>query len=357
MFGASATTNTSIQDIQLSQDSLFHALSSCKNLVHYLDADREIQSLAAKAKQIPSPSTHLVYNRWSIAWLKIESTSLHCFRKIFNYSKPYLINYFPNFTKKLQVKMQHRMLQHQTPYFKNLFKENLITRSLNCHQPESSDFYLHFNIKLRVRSIENGQCQSSSLSKKRFLMPNGICQGMCDWFTYLYFKTLPYYSDPEFHLQSIAKLFENGAPRQAELLQLFGWINVEIRDSILGFEIKKECGTNLLTIETLTEDKVKSSLFIKDLPVGVYSVVLSIVWDKGHSLRYFKINENLGFIFDPNIGLIKLAGNNQYEDLSEKLLNNARLLKSDDDSYFEFHQMTQHDDHVLTETKYTINVE
>lgn len=355
-------SSTSLATIQQSHDSLFLALSSCENLVQYLDADREIQNLTTKAKQTPSLSTHLAYNRWSLAWLKIESSSLYCFRKIFNYSEPAIHYYFPNFTKKIQVKIKHKMFQHRTHYYKNLFKEHLLTRSFNGHQPENSDFYLHPNVGLRVRKFENNQCKFSSYSQKRFLMLDGICKGMCDWFTHLYFKTLPYYSTPDVHLQSIAKLFENGAPRQAEILQLFGWAEDELRNFILGLEIKKGDRVllndkTLLSIKNLKEDKTNPSLFIKDLPSGVYSVEL-MAFDQGHAISYFKISENVGFIFDPNIGLIKLARINQHEDLVEKLLNITRFLKFvDENSYFHFHQITQFNHNMSTKTKYTISIE
>lgn len=80
--------------------------------------------------------------------------------------------------------------------------------------------------------------------------------------------------------------------------------------------------------------------------------------NKSHALLYFKIDKNLGFIFDPNIGLIKLAGNKQCEAFANKLLVSAHILSSmDDDSYFEFQQLVQRDEATPTHTTYTISVE
>lgn len=338
------------------QDRLLHALSSRENFVQYLDAESEIQALTASAKVSPSPPGHLAYNRWSITWLKIKTVSLHCFCKIFNCFEPYLGKYFPNFTKKVQVRIKHKMLQYQVPHFQILFNSYLLESSLNAHRPENSEFYLHPNVTLRARIFENGQCTSSGLSKKEFLMSKGICAGMCDWLTYLYFNTLPHFSDPEIHLRTLAKLFENGAPRQAELLQLFGWTDRDVLDLILRFEnVKTDC--NPLTLKTLNEERAKSCQFLKDLPIGVYRIQLSMDADANHALRYFNISDNLKFLFDPNIGLIKLTGNGQFEDFAEKLLTIAHLFKDADEwSHFEFHQV-RHDEKTPSAKTCTINVE
>lgn len=350
-------SSTAIQ----SEDSLSRALSSCENFVQYLNGEREIQNLARKA-QHPLSITHLAYNRWSFTWLKIESASLHCVTRIFNYCKPCFIHFFPILTKQLQVKIQHKRVQHRTPYFQDLFKEQLLTRSLNSHQPESADFYLHPSINLRTRKFKDDQVEFSSFSQKRFLMLDGICQGMCDWLIYLYFHSLPYYldSDPAIHLKSLAQVFENGAPRQSELLQLFGWAEKEVKHFMLGFEVEndKQESQDLLTIKSLKEDKTKAFSVIKNFPIGVFLISFELDSSNGHALVYFKINENLGFIFDPNIGLIKLASHDQHEDLVEKLLASTQLLRYiDDNCCFEFHRVTPKNSHEPHKTKYTIGLE
>lgn len=343
-------------------DPLLLALSSCENLVQYLDAEAEVQNLASKATQ-SSSSNSLIDNRWSVAWLKIESKPLQCFLTIFNYTKSYLVGYFPNLTKKIQISINHRLHQHKNLYFQSLFKEQLLVRSLNVHQPSSSDFYLHSNITLRTRLFENNQFKSSGISEKKFFMSDGLCKGECVWFTYLYFKTLSYFSDPEFQLQTIARLFENGAPRQAELIQLFGWTDVEIIEFILGTGLKineqiSSIDTDLLKVNDLSNKLAKSTNFLKDLPLGAFSIVLSINSSQGHEIRYFKISENLGFIFDPNIGLIKLKETNQHLDLAEKLIISARIINSlDEYSYYEIHQITSRDQRASDSLEYTISVE
>lgn len=200
-------------------DELVDALSSCENLIQFLGGEKEIQYLAKQAKSPPSPPTHRAYQRWFIVWLKVESTALVCFHRLLHASKQYWIPYFPDLTA-LQVKIKHRYFQNQQHTIQAVFKNALLIPSINAHKPENSDFYLHPDVNLKMRIFDNGQYQVGHSARKSFFMQNGLCDGMCTWFTYLYFKTLPYYIDREAQLQAIAKLFENGAPKQAELLQL-----------------------------------------------------------------------------------------------------------------------------------------
>jgi|GEM_PF-4857821 hypothetical protein len=339
--------------LRFSQDPLIWTLSSCENFIQSLETEREIQKLAAVAKEEISPTAY-AYNRWFITWIKFEHTAVYLFKRIFDYSVPYFINYFPDSTKLLQVKIEHKLAESRAPIFKELFKNNLLTRSLNVHQVENSDLYLHPDVMLRIRQFENGSFFCSSLSAKNFLMLDGICSGICDWFTYLYFKTMPFYADPESHLIAVAKMFENGAPRQAGLLQLFDRIHDKIREFFLDFEDKNE---GKLFFKELTENKEKSFSFIKNLPVGVFLISFSTGLGTGHALRYFKIREDLEFLFDPNIGLIKLDRTCPH-DLAETLLQITRFLKSSKDySYFEFCKIIPQEGNTETKYRYTISVE
>jgi hypothetical protein len=361
MLNCQVTANSNVNHVQ---DPLFHALSSYKNLADYLDIDYEVQKLTAMADQTPPLPSTLSSNRFLFTCLRIESIYLDYVLKIFNYTKPYLSHYVPNSEKKMQVTIRHNLLRNHAPYFKQLFQGNLLTNSMNAHHPESSDFYLRPDIILKLRYFENGQIQCSAMSPKSFLMLNGICGGMRDWFICLYFRTLPYYvnKDPEIQLMSIAKLFQNGAPRQAEVLQLFEEIDQGIRDSILGFEIKPmQASSNeqdLLCITTLKEDKELSSQFLENLPIGNYSIRLSNDYNEGHALFYVKFNDNRGFLYDPNLGLIKLKENNQAEDLANKLLFCAKLLKYDGDySAFKFRPVVPRDKDAYPEKSYTVCIE
>lgn len=348
-----------------SQDELVQALSSSTNLIEYLHVDKEIQKLSTQVKNHPSHPTVLAYHRWSIVCLKIESACLYCFYRVISSSKNFLSRYFSNITG-LQVSIKHRFLQNEKEKIQNIFQRSLLVSSINAHQPKSSDFYLHPNIFLRLRNFENGDFKFSSTAPKNFFMEKGLCDGMCSWFTYLYFKTVADFSDSEAQLCAIARLFENGAPRQAEILQLIQGDGSDVRECILGLEIETKDRAaslkdlNLLSIQALSKKDAQSSQYLHSLPVGVYSVSLAIDHDAtgyhiatAHALRYFKINENLGFIWDPNVGLIKLD-----KDLSEELLKCARLLRNiKEDSYFIFRQIKPQDERTPPTKTYTISVE
>lgn len=359
--------NSIILEYQKTPNSFVNALSSCKNFLEFLHTDQEIQYLAKQAKHLPSPPSHCAYHRWFIVWLKVESAALYCFYRVINYLNGYLIHHFPSITI-LQVKIKHRIFQNEKLNIQNIFKKTLLVHSINAHQPQHSDFYLHPPVNLRVRTFEKDQYKTGSLVRRNFFMPNGICDGMCIWFTYLYFKTLPFYPDSETQLQTIAKLFENGAPRQAELIQLISNCSFgenKMCESILGLEMQKNdsqlsLNKNLFSIKAMNENK--SSHLFNDLSIGVYSVLLVLDEDgygfasNAHALRYFKINEKLGFIWDPNVGLIKLAGSHHQKELVEKLLNCAGLIKSvNENSYFKFQQIIQEKESV--KQQYTLNVE
>jgi hypothetical protein len=344
-------------DVPYGQDPLTQALSSCENLAKYLNIDNEVQALIANAEQTsPTPSS-LIQNPCLFTCLRIESLYLENIFKIFNYSKPILNHYAPDFEKKMRVTIRHNLSRNHSVYFKQLFQENLLTRSMNAHHPESSDFYLHPNVGLRVSCI-NDDTQGSSLINANFLLLEGICGGIRDWFLCLYFKTLIEFrdKDPQTHLMSIAKLFENGASRQAEVLQLFEGTDSEMRGNILGFKIKEESFKDIKQLYLNTENKKQTNQYIEKLPFGVFSVHLSECYGgNGHALCYFKINENLGFLFDPNIGLIKLKETNQAEDLIKKLSILTKLINFDVDYAFcIFQPITPCNENANLERSYSI---
>jgi hypothetical protein len=199
----------------------------------------------------------------------------------------------------------------------------------------------------------------STILPVQFLLAKGICGGIGNWFLCLYFKTLPHFKDkdPQAHLMAITKLFENGAPRQAEMLQLFNGASEDFCHSLLGFEVKEEKDKNLKFIKT-PEDKEKSNQYIKDLTPGVYFIHFSQGCGSAHALYYFKINDNLGFLFDPNIGLIKLKENSQAEDLTEKFILIANLLRFDVEyTGCHFYPVVPCDEYADTEGNYILNIE
>jgi len=134
---------------------------------------------------------------------------------------------------------------------------------------------------------------------------DGICEGMSNWFLYLYVATKPWFANPRKHLIAITKQFEKGAPREASLLQS---IFVK-KGKILNANIQREYAK--LRYKDYLNDKAGAKKIVDGLLPGAYHV--SIRSDpniSGHSVVLIKINKNLSFFFDPNYGLYEINGEN-----------------------------------------------
>ncbi|NGX40007.1 MAG: hypothetical protein KR126chlam1_01347 [Chlamydiae bacterium] len=121
----------------------------------------------------------------------------------------------------------------------------------------------------------------------------GLCRGACFWFLYLYLKTTESFEDDESHLIAVARQFQEGVPPQGAFLQTLK----EVSPLLHLRKVRNE--EDNIPFSELQED---SSSTINSLAPGAYRVGLH-----RHSLVYIKIDEDRGYQWDPNAGLLKMA--------------------------------------------------
>ncbi|MBI5345599.1 MAG: hypothetical protein HZB76_00415 [Chlamydiae bacterium] len=203
------------------------------------------------------------------------------------------------------------------------FGKDLLVFANNDHDLSTSDLYLAKKVERKsiskderlIKLIYSNMLESwkekqylpvdmlefnENFTEVNFANLEGICFGMSVWFSYLYLNSYQLTQDPLKHIQVVAKQFENGAPRQAGLLQsLFCQLNL---DNSLPTLLK------LKNKKPICLDSIKSWKFYNFLNKnqdGVYLLRILKIGDHGHAMCYIKQNDHK-YIFDPNVGLVKI---------------------------------------------------
>src|SRR6185369_16926526 len=123
----------------------------------------------------------------------------------------------------------------------------------------------------------------------------GICRGMNYWFIHLYFKTRHLFSDVEMQLAAVGKQFEQGASQQAVLLHS---INLPSVYDLLKLNVRQDY--SVISVEGRTQEQIINAMQMR--PPGVYGIYTS-----SHHVVYIKVDESRHYIFDPNIGVVKVS--------------------------------------------------
>ena len=145
----------------------------------------------------------------------------------------------------------------------------------------------------------------------------GICRGMSYWFLYLYLQTKEQFSDPRAHMAALAKQFKNGGGMDPTLLQSIFLGTGNLLNLKIGTQSAAETDYTKLFEHTPNEWRSSSDAIIgqlKTLPVGAYAVGLP-----KHQTGFIKINDKLGYFFDPNYGVMEIQGHELAEKLYEKV--------------------------------------
>lgn len=160
----------------------------------------------------------------------------------------------------------------------------------------------------------------------------GICKGMCTWLGYLYLKTKDQFSDPRAHIAALGKQFKHGGGMDPVLLQAIdaqkgGLLGLKIGAQPRGAAVVDEWplvsgagkarvlttyNTPLYSKEAYkwNSSSIENISAIQNLPVGFHFVRVP-----KHMTAYIKINDKLGYFFDPNDGFLELRGDNVAEEL------------------------------------------
>lgn len=140
-----------------------------------------------------------------------------------------------------------------------------------------------------------------------FSHPHGVCNGMSNFFIYLYFKTQSYFDNPEAHLVKLAKLFQRGAMEEAMISQSLGRVQSKF------WELYEKEALAYMSPNPSTMDPYNGDLRKSHIKNGIYKVCLCNLEQSkkltGHAMVLIKLSDTQAYIFDPNHGLIRRTGN------------------------------------------------
>ena len=211
-------------------------------------------------------------------------------------------------------------------------KSDLLVRTYNYQRLDTPDLYMQKSIP--VASIRDPDVAKHIGLHRLFLESNkkrekiplyhkiGLCRGIVQWFTLLYFETKKEFPDtPEGrleHIKSVAQLFSRGGPRGASLLQSLNTVwnssdsnlfNIwESESWSIYLQKTPVTGTRVENLEEFTRE-------IKKLSPGEYEFTL---WK--HSTFYIKVDQELGVFFDPDRGAILVKGEEGILNLAKYIL-------------------------------------
>ncbi len=140
----------------------------------------------------------------------------------------------------------------------------------------------------------------------------GICRGMSDWFNYLYLQTQHLFEHPRDHMIALGNVFIKGGPREAVLLQSLHINKGKLLNVRMGsLQYKKQFvapyvialkpslnGTGLAVANYNRAIKT-----IENLPLGSYRLLVP-----KHACAFIKVSPYLSYFFDPNFGVLEIAG-------------------------------------------------
>lgn len=210
---------------------------------------------------------------------------------------------------------------------------------VNSKDNKINDFepvdFTYFDKEIRDRVwIDNGQQQVEFKHRQR-----GYCRGMSEWFIYLYLNAvfeLKPKNDEDFAkiIRAVGFEFKDGAKEAPTALHSIGINEGELLGLEVGDKTKQgepfhdNCNKNFkrLPLVAIHESKLDQTNALEDLenlPPNVY-----MVHSYHHAMVYVKINNELGFFFNPDGGITEIRGKQtgtNRGNLNQLLLNSLRV--------------------------------
>lgn len=157
----------------------------------------------------------------------------------------------------------------------------------------------------------------------KFNNNNGICRGISEWFMYLYLNTKDQFTDSRAHMRALGKQFVSGGGYEAALLQSINAKKGKVLGLKAGIQRPHEVEKELHKFPTTNWRSNKRDMVqhLKNLPAGAY-----IIGVPRHATAYVKINDNLGFFFDSNEGIVEINGPTQAEEFYELISETHRRI-------------------------------
>lgn len=268
-------------------------LTSPSTAVQFLNVDREAEAVVRSAREPSSPfpkDEDELSNYVRGLLLVIASYALH-------------VVCFTDLSKKVWVMSRHAIADGEAISAQKVFKNHLLTRSINTHREDSEDYYLLPRLQTSFIPRERNSAHLN------FFQSYGICRGMCYWFASLYLKTKGQCADPEEQVRAVGKQFERGASPQAAFLHSLKHNHVY---DLLKLRVQEDESTIPYTGNTY--DQICRKILVR-VP-GVYGIYTST-----HMVLFIKIDDDRQYLFDPNVGCIKITGTDTLKTAMEPYLN------------------------------------
>lgn len=239
--------------------------------------------------------------RWQIAWLVI-TTPLRIMLEIFLTCLEPLLKCLGASHLAIRCHILYAHLATEDYFLYTLLEgraDAIMAPLFNTYAFSASDVYLAPTVKTELihdQKVFNTFELDKEWNKVDFYRPDGVCRGITTWFTYLFLRTQENFAkNPDGQMQAIGSLFYWGAPAPAALLQAL--CNGEVFLNVHATQLHRIP----LTAQEATRDTIHSAL--KDAAPGAYEV-----WFTTHRIGYIKINDQLGYVIEPNGGVFKIEG-------------------------------------------------
>lgn len=206
-----------------------------------------------------------------------------------------------DFSKKVWVQSRHALNNVSAIKAEKVFQNHLLSKSINTHRLDSADHYL-------LPTMSTALSTHTTPGMLNSFHADGICRGMSHWFIHLYFKTRRSFSNIELQLAAVGKQFEQGAPAQAVLLH-------SLEPSSICDLLKLNVHRDYSKISTTGKTEEQIIDHIRFRPVGVYGIYTS-----SHQVVYIKIDESNHYLFDPNVGVVKVSSAALFKTAMENYL-------------------------------------
>ncbi len=302
-------------------------LSSEQKLRQYMSGEEQIRTIAKEA--INPPVSSLWQGKWQVVILTVTKPFDGVLIIFWEATRglAYVLC-MPTLSTYCHIRSMHVSKDHRL-YTISRLGQDLLVPSMNLPKSSLADLCAHPSLSREVvksNPLLTDTRKGSPFSPKslEFFHKKGTCRGMSDWFLYLYFATKDLFSDPEEHLKAVARRMETGATAQATLLQTFDYTDGL---SVLDLFRTPICDPNSEKFGTIPyklfkKDNSEAKDIIHNLPLGAYHLGVAF-----HAMTFVKSSPTLGYLFDPNQGLIRMRG-----DLPNKLFQYCLKYKQLNDS-------------------------
>lgn len=288
---------------------------SDKTLETYLSGKETIDSIKARAKNTYGKRLNQ-WNALEVTWLAVTSPFKVVIALFIRAAGELSIYSFGASKEGQKLLAQANYLAHDSVRWIDAVRygENLLASTINVLSPDQAqEIYTHAPVSvaklpksLQTRFhffIRNGQLH--------FDKHGGQCVGLSDWFAHLYFRTKANFKDPEHHLTNVTSMLQNGAGKEAALLEL-GQVDTT---PLLGLK-KRQIGP---LVVNATAEKVAT--VFQRLKPGLYAI-----GTQTHRMNFYK-GKSCHYLFEPASGLIALRSTKELEDWSRVHLANNSTFK------------------------------